>query len=509
MTSKEMPLILDNDIPMQLDGVADVTDVGDVGDVDDLFGDTATALPTIQPTNRHLDRRIEQLRNRGCWQTIAWSRVGTIASITPDGQQLELRYLRCQPANGEWELSEPTVCALVRGSPEYPLVHLEWANTNNPELAIIDSAGRVAMLLFSTTLTHPFTVRKWDLDPVDELQSLAGCFWLPVATSTPTTSSVAAPAGNRQSYNVLFGPATKNPNGSYHYESSFMHAEAPSHPLQARTALLTVSVSGVLKMIFMQLNNKLEEVSIELECISTGDETVTHAAFAAEKKYLTLALATSTHQLKFVKVEIHWGAQPGKTAGPQNARFNATLTAKHCATTSWPVDSAEDPSMSPVSNLIMFPSLLDNTGKNTSPPLVIAVRSRPQTPESFSASQTVLDRWEAVEQQRHPLHSAFEQLGNRRNSVSSESTPGLCLRPLEATILSKTIIGVQSAQFGKLIILIMSDGTVEYRDRFTFQELFINQDTSTLLNLRQVGWTFADDGSCTSLSAKPRRALYN
>lgn len=500
MTAKEMPLILDNDIPMQLDGVADVADVGDVGDVDDLFGDTAASLPNLQPTNRHLDRRVELLRNKGCWQTIAWSRVGTIASITPDGQQLEFRFLRCRPANGEWELSEPTVCSLVHGSLEYPLVHLEWANTNNPELAIVDAGGRVAILLFSTTLTHPFSVRKWDTDPIDELQSLAGCYWLPVAASTTSTSSVAAPAGNRQSYNVMFGPATKTPSGSYHYESSFMHAEAPNHPLQARTALLTVSVGGTLKMLFMQLNNKMEEVSMELECLSTADDIVTHAAFAAEKKYLVLALATSTRQLKFVKVEIQWGPQPGKAGGPQNARFNASLNVKHCAITSWPIDSADDPSTSPISNLVAFPSLLDNTGKNTAPPLIIAVRTRAQ-PGAFGASQTIIDRWEAVEQQRHPLHPVFEQLG-RRNSISSDSTPGLCLKPLESTILPKTVIGLQSAHFGKLIILTMSDGTVEYRDRFTFEELFTDRDTSTLLSLRQVSWTFADDGPCTSPSFK-------
>jgi mediator of RNA polymerase II transcription subunit 16 len=486
MVSKEMPLLLDNDIPMQLTGA------GDVGDVDDLFGD-ASALP-LRPAIRHLDERLDILRNRGCCQTVAWSRVGTVASVTPDGQELELRFLRSHPANGEWELSEPVICSLVRGSNEFPLVHLEWAGTNNPELAIFDAGGRVALLIFSTTLTHPFVVRRWDADIVDELQSLAGCHWLPVAASNPNTSSAAGSAGIRQSYNVMFGPATRNPNGSYHYESSFIHAEGPSHPLPARTALLTVSMGGTLKMLFMQMNNKLEETTLELESISTVNEIVTHAAFASEKKYLILALATSARQLKFVKVDIQWGAQPGKT-GPQNARFNATLSEKHCATASCPVDSAEDASSSHITHLLALPSLLDNSGKNVVPPQVIAVRSRAPNPGSFSAPQTVIDRWEAVEQ-RHPLHPAVEQLGNRGNNNSSDATPGLCLRPLEPTVLPKTIIGIQSIQFGKVIVFTYFDGTVEYRDRFNFQEIYTDQDTSTLSNLRQVGWRFPDDGPC-------------
>ena len=55
MATKEMPLILDNGLPMGLDGV---------GDVDDLFGD-ATAIPLRQPS-KQIDLRMDKLRNRGC-----------------------------------------------------------------------------------------------------------------------------------------------------------------------------------------------------------------------------------------------------------------------------------------------------------------------------------------------------------------------------------------------------------------------------------------------------------
>lgn len=55
MATKEMPLLLDNGLPMQLDGV---------GDVDDLFGDSAN-LPLRQPT-KQIELRLDQLRSRGC-----------------------------------------------------------------------------------------------------------------------------------------------------------------------------------------------------------------------------------------------------------------------------------------------------------------------------------------------------------------------------------------------------------------------------------------------------------
>jgi mediator of RNA polymerase II transcription subunit 16, fungi type len=167
-------------------------------------------------------------------------------------------------------VSEPTIYSQVKGTPDNPLVHLEWAPTNNPELAVFDSAGRVAILIFSITLNQPFSVKKWDNDLVDEMQAIAGCHWLPVAAAPP------------QQYIVMYGPAIKGANG-YQYETSFLHAPGTSHPHPSRSALLCVTTGGTLKMFWMQWNNRLEETTIELESISTADEIVTHAAFASDK----------------------------------------------------------------------------------------------------------------------------------------------------------------------------------------------------------------------------------
>lgn len=175
-------------------------------------------------------------------------------------------------------MSEPTLCPLIRGTPEHPLVHLEFAETNNPELAVFDDSGRVALLIFSVSLNNPYVVKKWDADPVDGTHSIAGSYWLPVHVSTGPAGEKAT----RQSYNVLYGPAKKAERG-YHYESSFVHAETPGHPQPGRSALLTLTTSGVLTMFWMQVNNKLEETRLELDSMGNSDELVTHAAFASEK----------------------------------------------------------------------------------------------------------------------------------------------------------------------------------------------------------------------------------
>ena len=96
---------------------------------------------------------------------------------------MHLQFLRCHPDNGSWDLSEPSTCELVKGTPAIPLVHLEWGTTNTPELAVFDAVGRVALFSFPISLNHPYMTRKWDADAVDDVNAVMGCYWLAVAPS--------------------------------------------------------------------------------------------------------------------------------------------------------------------------------------------------------------------------------------------------------------------------------------------------------------------------------------
>jgi mediator of RNA polymerase II transcription subunit 16, fungi type len=116
---------------------------------------------------------------------IAWSRTGTIASIQAGGRELVFRHLRARPLDGSWDLSEPTTCDFVQGTTSNPLVHLEWAATSSPELAVFDSVGRVMVISFTIALNHPFLLRNWQGDSVDNLNAAAGCYWLPLAPPQP------------------------------------------------------------------------------------------------------------------------------------------------------------------------------------------------------------------------------------------------------------------------------------------------------------------------------------
>ncbi|KJZ78400.1 hypothetical protein HIM_02438 [Hirsutella minnesotensis 3608] len=480
-----MPLLLDNAMPV------------DLNDVDDLFGDNVGLSLPLRSQGKQIQGRLDELRSRGCCQSLAWSRSGTIASLTPDGQSLQLRFLRCNPENGSWDLSEPTICELIKGSPAIPLVHLDWSATSSPELAVIDAVGRVFIASFPISLNHPFAIRKWDADNVDDGHAIVGCYWL-----TP------APASQQKSYSIIYGPARKQ-NNSYGYETSFMNAQGPNHPHPAKTALMCITMSGMLKMFWSQNNNRIEETTMELESVNSSDELVTHAAMASDTRFLLMAIATSSLSLKLLKLEIQWagpGSSTDKASMPQNARLNPALVETHLAATSWlqsgPSEAAHDASAAELSHIHVLPPFMYNMGKEATTAMILTIRSQPAADGAYQSAQSILDRWEAVEEQR-TLNPAFEQLGNRRNSVASELSKVTRLRKLDPIVINKTVVGIQTMQFGKVILLSMSDGTVEYRDRVTFEELYAAEDVTRVMSLRQAAWNFSDHGPCMQVAYSP------
>src|SRR5271168_3116069 len=105
-------------------------------------------------------------------RAIAWSKWGSIASISSNGLALELRNLRCHPENGIWGLSEPTITPPLTSTMDGgPLKHLCWSPTGS-ELAVIDAAGRVTILAIFSSLNKPTLSRHCQADPADDLHSV-------------------------------------------------------------------------------------------------------------------------------------------------------------------------------------------------------------------------------------------------------------------------------------------------------------------------------------------------
>ncbi|KAM0626137.1 hypothetical protein ACHAPW_008456 [Verticillium nonalfalfae] len=492
--------------PMQVDGL----------DVDDLFGDGVNlTLPNVRGPSRQLAQRVDEMRTRGCAQGIAWSKSGTIAYISPDGRSVQVRYLRADPKTGGWGLSEPTTVDAITASPSTPIVHLAWAATSSNELAVIDAAGRVAILAFSVSLNRPFLTRKWDADHADDLHAIAGCFWLPLASQHKNVRASSLECGLCAStltisqYHVFHGPAVKDAT-AYRYESSFIHAFGPWHPNPAKSALLCVTTSGMLRLFWSQSNNKLEETTLELDSFSSSDDLITHASLHSDKNHMYVALATASRQLRLVRVSISWGPpQPDNKLPPSGQPLNPTMTAKHLAISSWMPNGQSgnpiDASMTQISHIELLPSQLDNTGQNWVPMNVLVVRSYlPTTDSPFQEMQSVIDRWEVGHEPSPALHPAFEQMGSRRNSSAggNDKDPNR-LKRLDPVFINKVIVGMQTIHFGKAVCIAFSDGSVEYRDRFTMQETYNELSLDRVMTLNQVGFTFAEGTPCLQVAFSP------
>lgn len=495
MTSDKMPLILENHLggpEMQMD----------LDDVDDLFGDAPLALPTRPPSKRLL-QRLDELRSRGSCQGIAWGKCGTIASIAPDGKSLELRYIRADPKDATWGLSEPTPCKPWQNLIGGPIVHLSWSPTStSSELAVIDAVGRVLILNFSTNLNRPVIVRRWDADPIDDIHAIVGTLWL---NTFPTINA------GRGMLNPLHHPAVKKENANdYNYETNVVFTPGPYHPNPNRSAFCCVTTNGLFKMLWNQNNGKIEETTLEMESITSADDLVTHAAICPDgrqKPFLYVALATASKQLHLVSISLDWGTphQENKRVPPQG-QLNPTLKEKHVVVSTWLSgengDSPLDSSMTQLSHIELLPTALIN--KTWITPMIITVRSFVPTQHNpyHQETQSIIDRWEIIEQ-NHTLHPVLEQLGSRRNSTGTTPPAAQRLKRLDPVIVNKIIIGISSVRMGTALCFAYSDGTVEYRDRTTMNEMWTTVNLDRINSIHEAGFTQGGEPSCTQTAVSP------
>ncbi|KAK7969623.1 mediator of RNA polymerase II transcription subunit 16 [Apiospora saccharicola] len=506
-----MPLILDN--PME--GAAMQVDLGDV---DDLFGDSVPLNLQTRPPTKRLLLRLDKLRNRGSCQGLAWSKSGTITSIAPDGQSLDLRYIRAHPKDATWGLSEPTRCEVSPNLSGGPIVHISWAPTQSSELAVIDAAGRVLILNFNTNLNKMLPIRKWDADPVDDLHAVVGTYWM---NPMPSHRGVGNP---------LHAPIVKDGN-NYQIETTLVHQHGPFHPNPTRSVLFCVTTNGLLKMFWPQQNGRIEETPHELESVGSADDLITHAAICSDPRWkcMFVALATSSKQLQLVQMQLDWGipATGNKGVPPGNLQLNPTLKTRHVVVSNWlPGGNNETPldsSMTQLSHIKLLPSAYDQGTKNVFPLIVLTVRSFvPPTDSPYSQEvQSIIDRWEVAFDQPQTLHPSFEQLGSRRNSVGAVppvrppelnivtlsvltySQTGPRMKRLVPIVVNKIVTGIHMVRMGTIITFTYQDGSTEYRDRGTLAETWNSFNLDRITSVHEAGFTQSGEPTCLQTVISP------
>jgi mediator of RNA polymerase II transcription subunit 16 len=180
------------------------------------------------------------------------------------------------------------------------------------------------------------------------------------------------------------------------------------------------------------------------------------------------------------------------------------MKVKHVAMTSWfehgPTESRLDTSMAQLSHIQVLPEAPEGPPTPSvqwSPALVLTVRSyvAGENTAYSQEQQSIIDRWELRERQQK-LHSMFEQLSIGSGRSGNPLPTVTQLHKLEPIILPKIVISIHVMQLGKVICFAFSDGTVQYRDRLTMNEIYNDLNVERFMIPTQVGFQFAEEKPC-------------
>lgn len=57
----------------------------------------------------------------------------------------------------------------------------------------------------------------------------------------------------------------------------------PVHPNAVKSSLVCVTAGGILKLFFAQHTGQIQDISLEMESITTSDDLISHAAICTER----------------------------------------------------------------------------------------------------------------------------------------------------------------------------------------------------------------------------------
>ncbi|KAF8474729.1 mediator complex, subunit Med16 [Kalaharituber pfeilii] len=444
---------------------------------------------------RILQEKLEELRLSGCNQLISWSKLGCIAYVTPDKTGVESRHIMCNPKDGRWILSEaypvPHVARIHEGQ---QIVHISW-NTMGTELAVIDVLGRVSF--FSVYMSVNVLQCAWGqlTDQEDDLGGLVGFWWL-----------------NSEKQHAVYRPAMKDEAmKGFRYPASMQKNLPPYHPAH-KTACLGVTRGGTLKFYYHGDQNRYFEVTQELEgCVSVGN-LFSHASFSSDKdSTIILAAYTISRKLLVYRISINWNL-PLQT-NPQQLPLppaNVSLTVKRVKveTMASPTDIPNmDMSKAFLTHLeIIPPTFSGHAQQQYFPTTIMAVYSV----MNMSIQSSIVVRW-ILRETPGSLHPSFDQLGNRRNSVTSPSTAEFELHRIpEDLVIDKVVIGITHLPYCLELKFACIDGSVQTRDRASLKMFAkpsdLNVIPDVIYNIVHAGFDFPPPGLgdlCTGLSLSP------
>lgn len=72
----------------------------------------------------------------------------------------------------------------------------------------------------------------------------------------------------------------------------------------------------------------------------------------------------------------------------------------------------------------------------------------------------------------------------------------MCLKKLDPIVVDKIVVGITQVSLGRAICFSYSDGSIEYRDRFTLQPMYNEVNLDRITSLLEVGFSQEGEPGC-------------
>ncbi|KAI5370099.1 putative mediator complex, subunit Med16 [Septoria linicola] len=448
--------------------------------MDDLFGEAANDLVAAMPATplpAPVFLRLAEMQSRGCCTKLAWSNTGSIAQIAPNGSSVFFRAMVRHRKTGAWTMSEASKHP-IKAPAGRRFVHIQF-NGIGIELAVIDDAGAMHMHTLTGALSKMTLANGGELarkNTSHELNAVVGLHWLPLF-----------PAEFRGPY---LDVAHKNGDKwEAQIKHRDQHALKAHHPAEGRHALLHISRSNELTLLYQNEGAGWQSVSVMLHTVRSSDEYVSHAAMGEDGADLLAVTHDHSSQLRLYRITIHWNATQLSRGSQQYTQVAPELDVHHLTAIdkvrAAHVDGAR------LSRLDVIPTVPEAAQQSPTMPTVQAIFTQAHLPlddaQTQSYSSTIV-RW-TVESYTPALHDSFKKLkqgsGANTHHVLNQST---ILRRQADTTINKIVMAFASQAFDTIQAFAASDGSLDFRDRATMAPLGSFGSTETVPNVSQTGF---------------------
>ncbi|KAK5159798.1 Mediator of RNA polymerase II transcription subunit 16 [Recurvomyces mirabilis] len=456
-----------------------MTGVSMLDPMDDLFGEAADGLGVnvampAPPLTAPLLSCINDMQRTGSCSRLAWSNSGNIAHISKHGRHVDLHCVLRDPRSGDWKLS-PASKHIITAPEGVKFVHLAFNRAGN-ELAVVDSVNGLHMYSAGSMLGHmlPAPTDASINDPSrTSLDAAVGVYWLPTYQI-----DFRAP---------FITPATKVGD---HWLTS-MHMSNTNLPrvhnaLEGRNALMHVSATSKLTLLFQNELGVWHALHSVLEEWHTSKDILTHAAIGMEGDHLILVTHDHARRFRVYKIVINWNAVQ------QNPNGGVVTIAPTVDVSHLSMLGPERPELAQLTSLHILSAAAPHADPSASATTTVAAIYT-HVPTAMGAVQqndyfSMLVRWD-IETVTPTLHGSFAKL--KQNGPTTNTRPVTVLRRQPDILLSKIILNLQTLHHNTAIALISSLGTIDLYDRATWTPIEHLGDTTTASTLQQSGLGFS------------------